>query len=152
IKEFSPHILHFIGHGQIYGSETALELFNNATGQKEVWTPKAIRNDGLPETLRLVVVNACRSSTQGESAALNRLGLRSVTEAFLRVGVPAVLGMRSDVAGADAVRFGATFYGALAAGEAVDVAVTRGRQAVYREYADGLERREWAAPCLVVSR
>jgi hypothetical protein len=150
IQRFKPHILHFVGHGQVATDGSAvLELMTDA-GSQEKWEPTAIRNDGLPPTLRLVVINACRSGNAGQTEALNRNGMWSVTDAFMAAGVPAVIGMRTDVAGEDAARFAARFYQALADGVDLDIAVAQSRQAVYQPLPDGLKRREWASPCLQV--
>lgn len=147
MKRFNPHILHFIGHGSEIGNagEVCLEL-TNESGIIEPWEPDAIRNDEFPDNLRLVFINACRSSSA------DRAGLYSITGAFLDAGAPAVIGMRSDVSGEDVGRFSASFYAALAEGKAVDQAVAIGRRAVLSRHPDGLRRREWAAPCLEVRR
>jgi hypothetical protein len=147
IQNFKPHILHFIGHGYApAGEEPYLGLHNYTlpTRPIEKWQPSAIRADGLPASLRLVVINACHS----DAASGN--GLWSVTDAFLVSKVPAVIGMRSQVAGEDATRFSGGLYGALAQGKDLDVAVAKARALVWQARPDGQKRREWASACLQV--
>jgi hypothetical protein len=94
------------------------------------------------------VINACRSSVRSETMNVVRNGMWSVTDAFLEAGVPAVLGMRNDVAGVDAATYATAFYQSLIAGKALDVAAAEARREIWNVV--GLERREWAAPCLEV--
>jgi hypothetical protein len=143
-QRFKPHIFHFIGHGRVEGDKAWLELTQKDGQTIQEWTTLSIRNDNLGGELRLVFINACRSSDVRET------GLPSVTEAFLRTGVPAVVGMTSDVNGTDAGRFAGRFYKSLAEGKALDIAMAEARQAVWEHRVDGPQRREWAAPCLYV--
>lgn len=147
LREFKPHILHFIGHGGVNLDKIPfLMLYNEQSKTNEFWEPTVIRNDlvGLEKTLRLAFLNACRSDAAGQD------GLWSVTNAFLEAGVPAVLGMRTEIAGDDAGRFASAFYRLLAGGAAIDVAVAEARRQVHEQLQDGLKRREWASPCLQV--
>ncbi|MEZ4735651.1 MAG: CHAT domain-containing protein [Caldilineaceae bacterium] len=147
LREFKPHILHFIGHGGVKPDDTAfLEFYNEQSKTKDFWEPTIIRNDlvGLEKTLRLAFLNACRSDAAGKD------GLWSVTNAFVEAGVPAVLGMRTEIAGDDAGRFAGAFYHMLANGAPIDTAVAEARRQVHEPLTDGLKRREWASPCLQV--
>lgn len=147
LRKFQPHILHFIGHGGINLDKVPFLLLHNEQAKiNEFWEPTVIRNDllGLEKTLRLAFLNACRSDAAGQD------GLWSVTNAFLEAGVPAVLGMHTEIAGDDAGRFAGAFYQMLASGKSVDVAVAEARRRVHEPLQDGLKRREWASPCLQV--
>jgi len=119
IGKFKPHMLHFIGHGGIEQTDGGnrrpyLQLFVKASGTVEPWYRDDIIEDFVvaaddADSLRLVVLNACRS---GRSTAENR-DPWSLSQVFNAAGAPAVIGMNSDVADTQAVDFAAGLYTAL---------------------------------------
>jgi hypothetical protein len=143
IRQIKPHLLHFIGHAfpEVQGgAEAALLLYDQATNQEDSWSCSEIINDLKgSHVLRLVFLNACATgASTGEAWALS--------EAFLQAGVPAVLSMRTDVAGESAAAFAEAFYRGLAKGYCLDAAVERGRKGVTPEI--GWAQRDWAVPSL----
>lgn len=144
------HVLHFMGHGGSMESSVEKVLFFEA----EDGSKAPVRGTDLVNklsdfpTLRLVVLNAC------ESAAVRREGLQGETDfdAFAGVanslvlgGMPAVVAMQRRISDAAAIAFSHAFYQRLAMGDAVDTAVTEGRQEIHSADPSG---SEWAAPVL----
>jgi hypothetical protein len=142
IHGFSPHVIHYIGHGdRPPGGDyhlkfasfpwTADDAFRFFDG--ETWKP------------RLVVLNACHGAQFDLHAA-------SVAEGLLQAGIPAVIGavaaFRVDYARVLANQL----YSALAQRKPVDKALTAARVALagIAQYA-GFDRRHWALPILTVS-
>jgi hypothetical protein len=144
---FKPHILHFIGHGDVIGNQAYLQLWNESGDPPaRQWLADDIRtNFARPNKPRLVILNSCKTDQAAEKDAW------SVTQAFREAGVPAVIGMRNNVTGRDAQRFSAGLYQALARGAALDQAMSAARRRVYDGLVNAARRQEWAAPTLEVS-
>ncbi|MBA2355474.1 MAG: CHAT domain-containing protein [Acidobacteria bacterium] len=155
LAEARPHILHFIGHGEIDTAaqqpEFALQ-FRSTRAPRGAgapvpweWSITQIRqfflNNWRP---RLVVLNACHSAQGGEQAT-------PVLEALLDAGVPAVIGAQAALDITYARRFAERFYEALASGLPLHRAMVRARHllSTFPQYA-GNRRRHWALPVLTV--
>ncbi|HYX26113.1 MAG TPA: SAVED domain-containing protein, partial [Thermoanaerobaculia bacterium] len=144
-----PHVLHFMGHGSFDAvtGEGRL-LFEDGAGgagpvDGELFAELLADSPAARNHLRLVVLNACRTAEMPRSAAQSPWA--TVGAALSLRGFPAVVAMQFPIADANALRFSEVFYGALAGGEPVDVAVGEGRRALYV-----LDRHspQWAAPVL----
>ncbi|HXF64075.1 MAG TPA: CHAT domain-containing protein, partial [Caldilineaceae bacterium] len=145
LRQFRPHIFHFAGHGgQVPGGGDSYLRLDSDSGNVQ-WTGETILHDlqGV-DSLRFVFLNACRTTAESQ------VNYWTLTDAFLEAGVPAVLGMHSDVTGVDAAAFAGQIYRGLAAGKALDVAVAEARLYLINLGADALTRRGWAAPALQV--
>ena len=95
------------------------------------------------ESLRLVVLNACHTAKAVGAQGSNPFA--GAASALVMGGVPAVVAMSGPVSDLAAVAFSRTFYQRLAAGDAIDAAVTEGRLAIQRaDPGDGA----WATPAL----
>ena len=93
-------------------------------------------------SLRLLVLTACATS----QAPLGTL-FEGVGPSLIRAGLPAVVAMQYPTVQLEtAGLFSAAFYGALAKGVALDVAVNEARQSI----ASGplLDSRDWSTPVL----
>jgi hypothetical protein len=144
--QIAPDVLHFIGHG-------GGELFCWSDAQSRRWplSPTRIleilKEKGAP---RVAFLNACRSS-EGALAAAAQAKTWSITDAFLKGGTRAVVGMQADIPGAAAAAFAKAFYEALLGkgnvveGRLVHEAVAAARVAMDRSAAP---RCEWALPTL----
>lgn len=143
---FRPHILHFIGHGNVAAGQAFLQLWD-AQGQNSVdWLAADIRTDFMAaHRPRLVILNACKSGAAAGD------GLWSLTDAFLRAGIPAVIGMRANVSGQHARLLSSALYRALVQGKALDEAMVLARREVWTALQQNSSQRlEWAAPTLEV--
>jgi hypothetical protein len=130
IDTFLPHIVHFIGHGDLAANgrpclkfpawdlttdriKTLLNAKTRAAAGKKPWAP------------RLAFLNACRSAV---AEAAQRVG--SVADAFLGVGAESVLAMQADIKGTTAGQFAGTLYVGLGKGLPLDLALVEARRAV----------------------
>ena len=118
------HIVHYIGHGgfdRVTG-ESYLSLENDAGTSQP-----ATADDLLPlvideDSLRLAVLNACEGARTSEKDAFS-----SVASGLAKC-IPAVVGMQFPISEEAARIFAPRFYGALAHGLPVDVALAQARK------------------------
>ncbi len=146
------HGFHFMGHGGFDAKAGGGALyFERENGEAQAVSGEELANilSGFP-SLRLVVLNACKSARSSEDAGNpvdNPFG--GVAPALVLGGLPAVIAMRSAISDPAAIAFSEMFYQRLALGDPVDAAMVEGRQAIYSA-ADSAakERAEWATPAL----
>ena len=139
----SWHIIHFIGHGDFDTDrdEGVLALENDSGRLNPVPAESVV--DLLHEAQpmpRLVVLNACESSTSSQSDLFS-----GVAAALVRGGVTAVTAMQFEISDQAAIAFSRGFYTAIGHGRSVDEAVRSGRVAILGLGADSLE---WITPTL----
>lgn len=148
MKRYKPHIFHFIGHGRKGAgvNNPVLAFEAGVSGPAWEWNEDMISVDLRDWKPRFAFVNACRTST--EEAATHSWG---ITEAFIKAGVPAVIGMQADVLGAAAAKFPGEIYEALSSNSPPDIALATARSNVYRLSADASQRRDWALPTFHIS-
>lgn len=119
LLRFKPSIVHFSGHG----SEKGSLVFENAEGEPEESSPRAlsalfkIMNEATVNTnsegqIRVVVLNACYSQDQARAIAQH---------------VDCVVGISDAIKDKSATNFAASFYQALAYGRSVKTAFELGR-------------------------
>jgi hypothetical protein len=139
----SWHIVHFIGHGDfdIERDEGVLAL---ETEQGQVHrVPAGSFVDLLREAQpmpRLVVLNACESSTSGQTDLFS-----GTAAALVRGGVSAVSAMQFEISDQAAIAFCRGFYTAIGRARGVDEAVRSGRVAIVGLGEGSLE---WITPTL----
>ena len=159
--EVRPHVLHFIGHGQGQGSAErhALSLWQGVTAADVAqgrlagyvdWKLADIRVQLGDRAPRLAFLNACRSS----AGAAEPAPVANVSQAFMRAGAVATLGMQGEVAGDLAQVFAVEFYRALIGqgGQDIDAAVLSARRAMSgrRPNASVTGDADWAYPVLAL--
>ena len=139
----SWHVVHFIGHGDfdIERDEGAIALETEQGWQHRV--PPDSLVDLLREAQpmpRLVVLNACESSTSGTTDLFS-----GTAASLVRGGVCAVTAMQFEISDRAAIAFCGGFYKAIARGRGIDEAVRSGRVAIV-----GLDSSclEWITPTL----
>jgi hypothetical protein len=145
IQRRTPAILHFIGHGD------AAELKLWAGGKYEPWARADIGNDldNAKWTPNFVFLNACRSSSEAPITGLTERTW-SVAGVFLEKGASAVLAMQGPISGEAAGLLAQEFYTAVAQGECVDTALTRGRNRLLLHATYGKSREPYL-PALVAT-
>ncbi|MCW2761492.1 MAG: putative caspase domain protein [Marmoricola sp.] len=146
-REVEPDVVHVIGHGVEVGGKLGLAM----EGQKQddpTWLLTADDINGWPlPPPRLVVLNACRSASQGERDAA-----WSCVDAFVRRGAAAVIAMQGDIDSASAVAFSGKLYQNLTQGTPLDAAAAEARYAVSSGLkVNGLDDLAWAFPALSVT-
>ncbi|HEV7507892.1 MAG TPA: CHAT domain-containing protein [Thermoanaerobaculia bacterium] len=138
------HVLHFMGHGGSSTAQAEKVLFFEAEDGSEA----PIRGEDLVNTiadsptLRLVVLNACKSAMVPQ---MEFDAFAGVANTLVLGGMPAVVAMQHSISDAAAITFSRAFYQHLSAGDPVDAAVTEGRKAVHSANPAGME---WATPVL----
>ena len=146
LLKFRPHVLHFIGHG----SGDALRISEADDGSVVEWEVDDMRtwlSNGKGPMPHLVFLNAChtQSATTGADTA-------SLTQTFLKMGVPAVVGMSGAVEGEAARVFARYFYQQWLDGAELDVAVTEARAQVATHAALAATPRQAHLPCLTLNQ
>lgn len=146
LKEFRPHVFHFIGHCKL-DHETGEQALFVQHAKRWFWRPTAIRAELVAAQWhpRLVFLNACHTADRG---ALNG-NLATVGE-FLRAGVPACLAMQADIRGDVAGWFAAEAFRQVATGAPLDAGVMAARIKVAQE--TGITLKHWSIPVLWLSQ
>ncbi|WP_375341421.1 SUMF1/EgtB/PvdO family nonheme iron enzyme [Lyngbya sp. CCY1209] len=141
LKEKSPHILHFLGQGK----KGALALGDLPDGETS-WLSDQSLSDvlrvGGVKGVKLVVLQACEGASPSEELAFT-----GTAATLVETHIPAAVAIRYPISQPQAWKFVKTFYGKLAAGKPVDVAVQAGRE----QLAIGNQshnRRDFGAPVL----
>jgi hypothetical protein len=121
IRSYAPHVLHFVGHSEKAPGLEQYGLRIESDDGGWTWFSEALDTDllNLRWCPKLVVLNACRSSTeQGGWSALR---------SFMTAGAKAAIGMQADVNGSHSAGFAAVLYRELAAGARLEDAVFEAR-------------------------
>jgi len=137
-KKKPPHILHFLGDGK----PGALALGDWPDGEPS-WLADQSLSDILQKGgVKLVVLQACEGSSPSEEWAFTE-----TAAALVKSQIPAAVAIRYPILQPQAWKFVKTFYGKLAVGEPVDVAVQagRGQLAIGNEFHNS---RDFGAPVL----
>ncbi|MCS6862387.1 MAG: CHAT domain-containing protein, partial [Abditibacteriales bacterium] len=135
LREQPPHVLHFVGHGDVRASGGVLVLEGAQPGAEEIVYADELARwlSGTP--VRVVVLSACRTGAS----------VRSVGATLAAQGVPCVVAMQLPLRDVTAGHFARAFYSALVASASVEDAVSEGRQAVRGAGAD------WGVPVLYLA-
>jgi hypothetical protein len=139
----SWHIVHFIGHGDfdIEQDEGVLALENKHGRVHRVSAGSFVDLLREAEPMpRLVVLNACDSSTSGQTDLFS-----GTAASLVRGGVSAVTAMQFEISDEAAIAFCRGFYTAIGRGRTIDEAVRSGRVAILGLGEGSLE---WITPTL----
>jgi hypothetical protein len=137
----SPHhIFHFSGHGTFDG-EPWFYLADKNGEAHAVAASEFLRDVLVSHSLSLVFLNSCDSATSSEddwsAGASQRLALK---------GIPAVVGMRREIADHKASQFSVKFYELVVRGWSIEVAMNEARRILW-----GDKGTDWATPVLFLS-
>jgi len=154
IETKKPHIVHFIGHGQVRQGRSTIALMKPKE-QLELDQAERIRQglrgspdeadyvDGdsvralfIAEPPRLVFLHACNSDKAPDSLEV----FRSASQQVLHANVPFVVAMQYEISNEDATQFAKTFYEKLGEGLSIDEAVKSGRNEL------GKKKPAWGHP------
>lgn len=143
-------VFHFAGHGafQTEATETAGKvqgkgylILVSEDGGMEPFPADRLAANLRGRGVRLVVLGACEG---GRRDAVNAWS--GIAPALNRTGIPAVVAMQYTIGDQNAIAFMRRLYTALAAGQAIDAAVSDGRLAILNR---GHEAElEWGIPVL----
>jgi outer membrane protein OmpA-like peptidoglycan-associated protein len=145
IETWKPHIIHFIGHGGF--DEQGLIYLHSETnpGARDAIDSATLRDLVSESPPWLVVLNSCLSG-----AAAKADPFAGAAQNLIRANVPFVVAMQTSISDDAAIRFSRRFYAALASGEPVATAVTRGRNGI-RTLEDESLQAELITPVLYTS-
>lgn len=140
--ERGPDILHYIGHGRFDEKRNSafLEFESETTTSQSVEAEElgSILHDS---TVKFVFLNSCEGGKDSDTHAF-----AGIAQSFVRVGVPAVLGMQFRIPDESAFWFANVFYSVFITNLSIDAAVTSARRYVMSK--TGLGRQDWATPVL----
>jgi tetratricopeptide (TPR) repeat protein len=137
VREYEPHVIHFMGHGQV--NHLLLEDRARAGASLTASSLGIILRNAF--SLRMVVFNACETARPPDDPGRG-LGL---AHGLARRKVPATIAMQFGISDEAAQEFVRELYQALAKGQPIDEAVLRGRIRIQNRFTDGME---WATPVL----
>jgi hypothetical protein len=133
------HVFHFIGHGMFQRDEGYLAFVGAASPNAELVAASRLGELLVDRGLRLVVLNACEGAREGSGQDAS-----GIAATLARAGVPAVVGMSTEILDAAAIEFARSFYATLVdRGQPIDAAATEGRLALRRQRPGSLD---WASP------
>jgi formylglycine-generating enzyme required for sulfatase activity len=141
MRDFRPHVFHFIGHGRFEGEEACV-LLEDERGEAMPMDERTFREFflGMPDT-RLAVLNACQTATVSSARPLVGLAPR-----LLQRSLSAVIAMQYPIRERAALVFTREFYRSLALGHPVDAAIAEARKGIYL---DGRgQASDWGIPVL----
>ena len=135
----SPHIFHFIGHGEFVDDMGKLVLENDS-GRSEYRDSEQLKVLLRGRAVKVVILNACKSATGNAQAAF-----AGVAPALVQADVPAVIAMQFNVPDKTALGFTQDLYRYLMAGYPLDQAVTEMRAGAFNNAND---KYFWGIPAL----
>ena len=123
VRDFRPHVVHFIGHGAYDTQEGRLAFVKDEKDKTVRWISDRDLADAFMDFQpRLIFLHACEGASSDSYEGFNGLALQLVYSK-----VPAVVAMQYPVKNMVAIQFAKTFYQCLGEGKPVDVAVQAGR-------------------------
>ncbi|MDX9953699.1 MAG: CHAT domain-containing protein [Anaerolineae bacterium] len=143
-------IFHFSGHGEFkgdmgdrYGSAegAGAVILVDETGRAKPFPAQKLALNLNARGVRLAVLTACEVGQRDAESSW-----AGVVTALTHAGIPAVVGMQFRIRDRNAIAFSRAFYRALAAGQAIDAAVTDGRFAIFNQ--GDADERDWGVPVL----
>jgi hypothetical protein len=140
VREWSPDVIHYYGHGRYEEGSGALLLDSERGGEE--WIPSGALAAALG-SVRMVVLHACQGAMT--TPGPNLLG--SVAPALSLAGVPVVIGMQFTIRADAATRIASIVYAGLAQGRSVQEALAAARIALYVSETDQVS---WFVPALYV--
>ena len=141
MREFRPHVFHFIGHG-LFEDDQACVLLEDEDGGALPTDERAFREFflGLPD-IRLAVLNACQTASVSSTRPLVGLAPR-----ILQRYLSAVVAMQYPLTADIALIFSREFYRGLALGYPLDAAMAEARKGIFLEV--GGDTPDWGIPVL----
>jgi hypothetical protein len=137
------HVLHYIGQGMYQDNEGYLLLGGSGRTADGVSTT-LLGQMAADSELRLVLLSANERLQAEPVSALN-----SVAPQLVKAGVPAAIAMQLAPDDKTSVAFSRGFYGGLAAGQPVDIAMQEGRSDILSMLEDDSTKSvDWALPTL----
>jgi len=141
MRDFKPHVFHFVGHGQFEGNQ-AFVMLEDEDGYALPMGELSFREFFLGASgARVAVLNACQTATTSSAQPLAGLAPR-----ILQRDLSAVVAMQYPMPDQAALIFSREFYRSLALGFPVDAAIAEARKGIFLEV--GGDTQDWGIPVL----
>jgi tetratricopeptide (TPR) repeat protein len=146
LREYNPHLLHFVGHGVFMDSaDSGVLLMETRDGhRRQVWNKdftQALLKNG--RDLRGVFLSACQSAVAPRAD-----GFADLASRLLEEGIPAVTAMQYSVLNISAMAFGSAFYKGIAEGQLIEDVFTDARHVLQTTSPNNVD---FATPVLFLS-
>lgn len=123
-EDWTPHVLHFVGHGRIQDGEGEIGLITDEYDASVYWcSAEVFARLFSTWQPRLVVLQACQSAQPDTGS-----GFMNLASYLVKKAIPAVVAMQFEIRNDFATEFASAFYRSLAAGLDIDAAVQDGRK------------------------
>ena len=109
-EQFKPHVFHFIGHGGFDSSTSPkpiLNVYDAKRNQNDPLNVEKLKKLARKSPPRVVLLNACLTA---RNKFLTAEETKSLADAFLDSGCPAVLAMRGEIRDDSSLNFSKGFY------------------------------------------
>lgn len=136
--EHPYHVIHFIGHAAADADGSWL-LLEDDNGRPDIVPADEFAELAASPAVSLVLLNACQTA-----AALDLFN--GAAQAFLRRGIPAVIGMQVPILEQTALDFAREFYAFWAAGESIEASLAYARRLMTRGANSAVA--DWSIPVL----
>ncbi|MDX2099337.1 MAG: CHAT domain-containing protein [Leptolyngbyaceae cyanobacterium bins.59] len=146
LEQGQYQVLHYAGHSNLAAAGGALYLVSRKTGLTEVLSGDDLAGLLVNNGIRMAVFNSCRGADTATNLVKTDSRERSLAEALVRRGIPAVLAMAERIPNEVALTLTRLFYRNLKQGAPVDLSVSRARQGLVSAY--GSQQLYWALPVL----
>lgn len=147
VEVISPHIIHFVGHGQCKEGSGQI-IFTQDDYKPDPVKDSDLANWLLPhKSLRLVFLQACESALPDPYQAVSGVAMH-----LAQKNIPAVVAMQYRVQMQIANVFARAFYHALAESKTVDVAVREARKEIPLLFRDSGRGHAYGLPVLYLRR
>ncbi len=123
IKEFKPHVVHFIAHGRYRDQKGELALIDEENQRLAEWIDDAgLADCFMRDKPGLIFLHACEGARSESYQSFKGLALQLIYSK-----IPAVVAMQYAIGNGVANDFAVAFYQSLSEGKSIDAAVQDGR-------------------------
>lgn len=135
LEKHRPHILHYVGHGDLLKEGPVLLLIDDQTKDLEVfYQAEPIYGSQIKQLFtgycpRVVVLQSCNTAKTG-----NRSSHASMAAQLAQAGIPLVIAMQYEIQNGVAIDFVGQLYLQLANRASLEEAVNSARQYLYQNY------------------
>lgn len=146
--DLKPHILHFIGHGDVLDNdnnqkEACLILVDDAGVEiQELWAPQVIHVSKLVRLFEsykpaIVILQACNTgkheTEQKDTSTKMGTANLSLAENLIKIGIPVVIAMQYEIQNNKANDFSIELYKKLLAGYSLETSVNAARRLLFEQ-------------------
>lgn len=146
LEQNKYQVFHYAGHSNLGTAGGELYLVNRRTGLTETLNGSDLAGLLANNGIQLAVFNSCRGAHTATADPTADSGERSLAEALVSLGIPAVLAMAERIPDDVALTLARLFYRNLNQGYPVDLSLSRARQGLISAY--GSHQLYWALPIL----